>query len=98
MTTFNSDTVCGLAISAAAIFSFIATSDVSAETTFPPLHHDRGAEFNEPAEVSSIGFQGPWYRPTTDIPPRRVEFTQADSRISFVLTERSIGPWYRAAN
>ena len=98
MTTSNTDKVLGLAFAAAVSCSFVVTSEVSAETVFPPRHHDVNTVFSETSQPSSTRVDAPWYRANAGTVRTEIRFSSEDPRVGYVLAERSIGPWYRATN
>jgi len=93
----TSEKILGAALIAAACVSFIGTSNVQAQTVFPPAPHDRNAIFVEPRENAPEIVIGPWYRPAAAATVVAEEAARNGTR-EFAVAGPAVTPWYRAAN
>lgn len=98
MTTFNTNKIAGVLISAAIGFSFVATTDVNAAPVFPPQHFSTQTDFNEANTASSTQVNGSWYRPTTTSERQEVMYSVDQQNNQFVSVESTNAPWYRSTN
>lgn len=93
MTYSNNEKNIAIAISLSIAFAFAGTTNVNADTVFPPAHTT--GVFTESYEPNTTEVAGPYYRQG---PIENAEVRFDSGRYEVAISGSGIAPYYRAAN